>query len=63
MKAKKSLGQNFLTSVPARIAIVNAGNLTSEDTLIEIGQGRGFFTQGLLETGPNVIALEQDREL
>ncbi len=63
MKAKKSLGQNFLTSIPARIAIVNAGNLTSGDTVLEIGPGRGFLTQGLLETGANVVALEKDREL
>jgi 16S rRNA (adenine1518-N6/adenine1519-N6)-dimethyltransferase len=63
MKAKKSLGQNFLTSVPARIAIVNAGNLSSTDTVLEIGPGRGFLTQGLLDTGAHVVALEKDKEL
>lgn len=63
MKAKKSLGQNFLTSIPARIAIVNAGNLTPSDTVLEIGPGRGFLTKGLLETGVKVIALEKDEEL
>ncbi|MBP6948451.1 MAG: ribosomal RNA small subunit methyltransferase A [Candidatus Pacebacteria bacterium] len=60
---KKSLGQNFLTSIPARIAIVNAGNLTKEDTVLEIGPGRGFLTKGLLESGARVLALEKDREL
>ncbi len=60
---KKSLGQNFLTSIPARIAIVNAGKLTEEDTVLEIGPGRGFLTKGLLESGVNVIALEKDRDL
>ncbi|MCF7844087.1 16S rRNA (adenine(1518)-N(6)/adenine(1519)-N(6))-dimethyltransferase RsmA [Candidatus Gracilibacteria bacterium] len=63
MKPKKSLGQNFLTSIPARIAIVNAGNLSSSDTVLEIGPGRGFLTVGLLETGARVVALEKDREL
>lgn len=63
MRAKKSLGQNFLTSIPARIAIVNAGNLTSSDTVLEIGPGRGFLTSGLLNTGAKVTALEKDREL
>ncbi len=63
MKPKKSLGQNFLTSIPARIAIVNAGNLTSSDTVLEIGPGKGFLTKGLLETGAKVIALEKDKEL
>lgn len=60
---KKSLGQNFLTSIPARIAIVNAGKLTQEDTVLEIGPGRGFLTKGLLESGARVVALEKDRDL
>jgi 16S rRNA (adenine1518-N6/adenine1519-N6)-dimethyltransferase len=60
---KKSLGQNFLTSIPARIAIVNAGNLIPGDTVLEIGPGRGFLTKGLLESGASVVVLEKDREL
>ncbi len=60
---KKSLGQNFLTSIPARIAIVSAGELSSSDTVLEIGPGKGFLTKGLLETGVKVIALEKDQEL
>lgn len=60
---KKSLGQNFLTSIPARIAIVNAGKLTPNDIVLEIGPGKGFLTKGLLESGATVVALEKDREL
>lgn len=60
---KKSLGQNFLTSIPARITIVHAGKLTKEDTVLEVGPGRGFLTKGLLETGAHVVALEKDRDL
>lgn len=63
MLPKKSLGQNFLTSIPARIAIVNAGKLSKDDTVLEIGPGKGFLTKGLLETGASVVALEKDREL
>lgn len=63
MLPKKSLGQNFLTSIPARIAIVEAGNLTKEDTVLEIGPGRGFLTRALLDTGAHVVALEKDRDL
>lgn len=63
MLPKKSLGQNFLTSIPARIAIVNAGELSSSDTVLEIGPGKGFLTKALLESGAKVIALEKDREL
>lgn len=63
MYAKKSLGQNFLTSVPARNAIVGAGEVTPQDSVLEIGPGRGFLTKALLETGAHVTALEKDRDL
>ena len=63
MQPKKSLGQNFLTSIPARMAIVAAGNLTTTDTVLEIGPGKGFLTRGLLDSGASVVALEKDREL
>ena len=63
MIPKKSFGQNFLTSPPAREAIVRAGHLTENDTVLEIGPGKGFLTEGLLATGASVIAVEKDREL
>jgi len=63
MKPKKSLGQNFLTSIPARLAIVEAGNVTATDTVLEIGPGKGFLTKALLATGAHVLALEKDKEL
>lgn len=63
MKPKKSLGQNFLTSIPAKIAIIKAGDVSANDTILEIGPGRGFLTEALVETGATVIALEKDREL
>ncbi len=63
MTPKKSLGQNFLTSIPARLAIASAGNLSSSDVVLEIGPGKGFLTRALLDTGARVVALEKDREL
>ncbi len=63
MLPKKSLGQNFLTSIPARIAIVKAGEIVPSDTIFEVGPGRGFLTKGLLETRACVVALEKDRDL
>ncbi len=62
-RPKKSLGQNFLTSIPARNAIVTAGEVVSTDTILEIGPGKGFLTEALLATGANIIALEKDRDL
>jgi 16S rRNA (adenine1518-N6/adenine1519-N6)-dimethyltransferase len=63
MPPKKSLGQNFLTSIPARIAIVASGNLSPSDTVLEVGPGKGFLTQGILDSGAHVVALEKDRDL
>lgn len=63
MKAKKHLGQNFLTSIPARLAIAKAGELSKKDTVLEIGPGRGFLTEELLQSGAHVVALEKDEEL
>lgn len=63
MKPKKQLGQNFLTSIPARMAIVEAGELAREDKVLEIGPGKGFLTQALLDTGAHITALEKDRDL
>jgi 16S rRNA (adenine1518-N6/adenine1519-N6)-dimethyltransferase len=63
MKPKKQFGQNFLTSVPARIAIVEAGELHADDRVLEIGPGRGFLTRALLETGAHITAVEKDRDL
>ena len=63
MKAKKSLGQNFLKSKQAIRDIVKAAELHSEDTVLEVGPGRGVLTEALLESGTKVIAIEKDDEL
>lgn len=63
MKAKKSLGQNFLKSEKALGDMVRAGNISAKDIVLEIGPGKGALTAKLLETGAKVIAIEKDREL
>ncbi len=62
-RAKKSLGQNFLKSEPALRAIVEAGEIKSEDIILEIGPGKGALTKKLLEKSGKVIAVEKDHEL
>lgn len=62
-KAKKSLGQNFLKSAQAIRDIIGAGELSPNDTVLEIGPGKGALTQALLAAGSTVIAIEKDREL
>ncbi len=63
MRAKKSLGQNFLRSASVLRAIVDAGNVISTDTILEIGPGKGALTETLLATGAHIVAIEKDREL
>lgn len=57
---KKSLGQNFLTSDVVPNWLVTAGEVTANDTVLEIGPGTGALTKVLLKTGARVIALEAD---
>jgi 16S rRNA (adenine1518-N6/adenine1519-N6)-dimethyltransferase len=62
-KAKKSLGQNFLKSKEALRDIVEAANISPDDTILEIGPGKGILTAALLEQAGKVIAIEKDDRL
>lgn len=63
MRAKKSLGQHFLTSRTVVRDIVSASRLNKEDVVLEIGPGKGMLTETLLENSKKVIAIERDKEL
>lgn len=63
MKAKKSLGQHFLRSEKALAQIVDAGDIRTDDVVLEIGPGQGVLTERLLSVAKKVIAIEKDREL
>jgi 16S rRNA (adenine1518-N6/adenine1519-N6)-dimethyltransferase len=63
MKAKKSLGQNFLKSSLALKKIIEAGEIKPDDVVLEIGPGRGALTSKLLEKAKTVIAVEKDNQL
>jgi 16S rRNA (adenine1518-N6/adenine1519-N6)-dimethyltransferase len=52
MRAKKQFGQNFLTSTQVVQDIVRAGELTKNDTVLEIGPGRGVLTLNSLVKKP-----------
>ena len=49
MKAKKSLGQNFLVDLDALQGIVQAADIKKDDQVIEIGPGIGSLTEQLLQ--------------
>jgi 16S rRNA (adenine1518-N6/adenine1519-N6)-dimethyltransferase len=63
IKAKKSLGQNFLKSKKALLAMIEAGEINPFDTVLEIGPGQGVLTEKIIETGAKVIAVEKDDRL
>lgn len=59
----KKLGQNFLIRKEVVDGIVAAGSVKEGDTVLEIGPGIGTLTQGLAETGADVVAVEVDKQL
>ena len=62
-KPKKSLGQNFLIDRNIREKIIQASGLKKEDTVLEIGPGRGEISEGLLNQVKKLIAVEIDASL
>ncbi len=60
LRAKKSLGQNFLVDNNIARKIVEALNLSSLSTVVEIGPGRGALTRLMAETGARIEAVEKD---
>jgi 16S rRNA (adenine1518-N6/adenine1519-N6)-dimethyltransferase len=63
IKAKKSLGQNFLIDPNILKKIVNEISPKSGDKIIEIGPGYGALTALLSESGAEIIAVEIDKSL
>jgi 16S rRNA (adenine1518-N6/adenine1519-N6)-dimethyltransferase len=59
----KKLGQNFVIDGNTVRRIVKTAEVSSTDTVVEIGPGLGSLTLGLLETGASVIAVEIDSRL
>ena len=63
MRAKRSLGQNFLVGSRYPQRIVDSVSPQPGETIIEIGPGHGALTGLLVESSARVIAVELDREL
>ena len=60
---RKSLGQNFLQDPNIINKIVAALNVQSDDTIIEIGPGRGALTELILPLAGQLHLVEFDRDL
>lgn len=63
MNKRKKLGQHFLVSQSIAQKIVHAANITDEDTVLEIGTGRGILTPILCKNAKKVISIDVDRTL
>ena len=49
IKAKKSLGQNFLIDDSILCKIVEIGNISENDIILEIGPGTGNLTEKIIK--------------
>lgn len=63
LKAKKSLGQNWLVNEKIVGEIVAAAKIKRGEMVLEAGPGGGVLTAALLATGAKVIAIEKDNRL
>lgn len=59
-RPKKQLGQHFLITPEVLSIILEAGEVSDTDVVIEIGAGLGFLTTALAEKAKKVIAIEVD---
>ena len=62
-RPKKRFGQHFLTDPHILARIADAALLEPDDTVVEIGPGRGALTDALRGRAAHVIAIEVDRDL
>ncbi|HET8722442.1 MAG TPA: 16S rRNA (adenine(1518)-N(6)/adenine(1519)-N(6))-dimethyltransferase RsmA [Nitrospira sp.] len=59
----KRLGQHFLIDQNIVRKIIAAAELASDDTVLEIGPGRGILTEALSHAARRVVTIEIDPEL
>ena len=62
-RPSRRFGQNFLTDKSIIKRIIEALNPQVDETIVEIGPGRGALTASLIERAGHLIAIEFDRNL
>jgi len=60
LRAKKSLGQNFLLDLNLTGRIARAGGPFDGVSVLEVGPGPGGLTRALIAQGARVVAIERD---
>lgn len=63
MKKRQRLGQHFLTSDKIAKQIVSAAKSSKQDTVLEIGTGKGILVPQLCKNAKKVISIEADKNL
>lgn len=63
IKAKKSLGQNFLNDDNILNKIANSTDACENDLIIEIGPGKGALTKKLKNINSQLLAFEIDKRM
>lgn len=63
LRARKSLGQNFLVDSFVAEKIINAADIAPDELVIEIGPGLGALTQNLCQKAKALLAVEIDSRL
>ena len=64
IKAKKSLGQNFLIDKNIIKSIVNIGDVKKNNIILEVGPGTGNLTEYILKKNPKkIFVIEKDSNL
>ena len=61
--ARQALAQHFLVDQGVLANIIQASDLSLNDTVVEVGPGRGVLTRELVKAAGRVVAVELDSEL
>jgi 16S rRNA (adenine1518-N6/adenine1519-N6)-dimethyltransferase len=63
VKPSRAMGQNFLVDANALAAIVDAGEISPQSLVVEVGPGLGVLTWELVQQAGAVISIELDKRL
>jgi len=63
LKPSRRLSQNFLVDRQVAAKIADALRITPGDLAFEIGAGKGFLTEYLVERGAHVVAVDKDHRM
>ncbi len=61
LRPSKKLGQHFLVDKEIALRQVKSANITSKDTVLEVGPGLGVLTEVIVKKAKKVIVVEKDR--